>query len=45
MLEPPAEQALVRRDSGVQIGNRNADVVNGVCLHLGDATALYGIIA
>jgi hypothetical protein len=45
MLQPPAEEALVRRNSSVQIGNRDADVVNGPCLHRGDATAAYGIIA
>ena len=45
MLEPTAEESLVRRDGGVQIRNRDADVVNGPCLHRRDATAAYGIIA
>lgn len=45
MLEPPAEQALVRRDRGVEVGNGDADVVNGPCVHRGDATAAYDMLA
>ena len=45
VLEPTAEQALVRRHGGIQVGDRDADMVNGPCVHRGDATAACGIIA
>lgn len=44
MLEPPAEQLLVRPDRLVEVGDRDPDVVNSprlkvLCVHAGDATA------
>ena len=45
MFQPSAEQALVRRHRGVQVGNGDADVVNGPCLHRGDATAGHAMLA
>jgi hypothetical protein len=45
MLQPTPEEPFVRRHGGVQIRDRDADVVNGPWLHRRDATAAYGIIA
>lgn len=45
MLEPTAEEALVRRDSGIEVLDGDADVMNRACLHPGDATAAYAMLA
>ena len=37
MLELGAEELLVRRDRLVEVGHREADVVNAACPHAGDA--------
>jgi hypothetical protein len=39
VLEPAAEQPLVRPDGSVQVLDRDADVMDRPCLHRGDATA------
>ena len=38
VLEAPPEETLVRGHRGVQVGDGDADVVNGACVHRGDAT-------
>jgi hypothetical protein len=38
MLEPSAEDPLVRRDRLVEVFNRNAEMVDPASLHAGDAT-------
>ena len=45
MFQPSAEEALVRRHGGIEIRDRDADMVNGPCLHHGDATAAYEMLA
>jgi hypothetical protein len=45
MLEPAAEQPLVRPDGRVEILDRDADVMDGLRLHHGDATAVYAMLA
>jgi hypothetical protein len=41
VLEPPAEQPLVRRHGRVEIVHGDADVVNASCLHGGDGTVAH----
>jgi hypothetical protein len=45
VLEAAAEQPLVRGHGGVEVSDRDSDVMNTPCLHLGDATALSAILA
>ena len=45
MLEPAAEQALVRANGRVEIRDGNADVMDGTCFHRGDATAVCAMLA
>ena len=45
VLEPAAEQPLVRLHSGIEILDGDPDVMDGPCLHRGDATALYEMLA
>jgi hypothetical protein len=40
VLEPAAEEPLVRRDGLVEVRHGNADVMDPACLHPGDATAV-----
>ena len=41
MLEPAAEETLVRRDGLVEIGDRDADVMDAQCLHATDVTVAH----
>jgi hypothetical protein len=45
VLEASSEEALVRGHRGVQVGNGDADVMNGPCLHRGDATPPCAMLA
>jgi len=45
VLQASAEEALVRLHRGVEDRNRDADVVNGHCLHRGDATPACAMLA
>jgi hypothetical protein len=45
VLEASSEEALVRGHRGVQVGNGDADVVNGPCVHRGDATPPCAMLA
>jgi hypothetical protein len=45
MLEPAAEQALVRRDGRIEVLDCDADVMDRACLHRRDATALSAMLA
>lgn len=43
MLEPPAEEALIRAHGLVEVGNCDTDMVDPPRFHVGDATAVCRI--
>jgi hypothetical protein len=45
VLEPAAEEPLVRPHGGVEVLDGDADVMDRACLHRGDATALCDMLA
>jgi hypothetical protein len=45
VLEPSSEEALVRGHRSVQVGNGDADVMNGPSVHRGDATPPCAMLA
>ena len=45
VLEPAAEQPLVRPDGRIEVLDGDADVMDRPCLHRGDATAAYAMLA
>jgi hypothetical protein len=45
VLEAAAEQPLVRLDRRVEVFDGDPDVMNRACLHRGDATAAYAMLA